>query len=68
MGKSFGTAILVPDMIVALAPTCAALAVMMGLIGWFLAYQCRHRDAKPQHQTTMPMRRFGDSGENNPFE
>jgi hypothetical protein len=68
MGKSIGTAALVPDIVVALAPTCAALAVMIGLIGWFFAYKSRHRAVRPQQQPVMSMRQFGDHNDDNPFE
>jgi hypothetical protein len=57
MGMSFHTAANAADMIFAIAPYCFALAVMMGLIGWFFA---RPKAPAPQAHMAARMRRFGD--------
>lgn len=59
MGRSFDTAATATDVIISLMPTCAALAVMMGLIGWFFAHPKRCKP-KTKPTTEMPMRRFGE--------
>jgi hypothetical protein len=58
MGRSFHMAAAVPDMIYGFVPYSFALALMIGLVGWFLAR------SKTQVQTpiraTARMRRFED--------
>lgn len=58
MGKSFHTAATVPDLIYAFAPYSLALALMISLLGWFLA---RPKAPPPMHATAH-VRRFGDEG------
>lgn len=55
MGMSFHTAANAADMIFAITPYCFALAVMMGLIGWFFA---RPKTHTPQAHLAAQMRRF----------
>jgi hypothetical protein len=54
MGRSFHTAATVPDMIYGFVPYSFALALMLSLLGWFLA---RPRPLPPQHATAR-IRRF----------
>jgi hypothetical protein len=56
MGKSFNTAATVPDMIYGMVPYSFALALMVSLIGWFLA---RPKPPPPMHATAR-IRRFED--------
>jgi hypothetical protein len=58
MGRSFHSAALGIDLIIALAPYLTALTVMLGILGWFFAHP-RHRP-KPRVHTSMEMRQFGD--------
>jgi hypothetical protein len=59
MGSSFHTAATVPDIIFGMTPYCVALTVMLGLAGWFFAHPHR-RPHKPQVNTAMAMRSFGE--------
>lgn len=59
MGASFDRAATAPDIIFSLLPTCVALAVMMGMVGWFFVHPKRCRP-KTKTTTDMTMRRFGD--------
>jgi hypothetical protein len=60
MGRSFHTAATIPDMIYGLVPYSVAIALMIGLLGWFLARP------KASNQTpvraTARIRRFEDDG------
>lgn len=56
MGRSFHIAATIPDMIYGLAPYSVALALMVSLLGWFLA---RPKPPPPQHATAR-LRRFED--------
>jgi len=56
MGRSFHTAASVPDMIYGFVPYSFALALMISLLGWFLA---RPKPRPPQHATAR-IRRFED--------
>jgi hypothetical protein len=56
MGRSFHIAATVPDMIYGVVPYSFALALMVSLIGWFLA---RPKPPPPMHATAR-VRRFGD--------
>jgi hypothetical protein len=56
MGRSFHTAATVPDMVYGFVPYSLALALMVGLLGWFLA---RPKPPAPQHATAR-IRRFDD--------
>ena len=58
MGKSFHVAATVPDMIYGFVPYSFALALMMGLLGWFLARP--KTAATPAMHATARMRRFED--------
>ncbi len=58
MGKSFHVAATVPDMIYGFVPYSFALALMIGIVGWFLA---RPRPVNSAAQrATAAMRRFDD--------
>jgi hypothetical protein len=56
MGRSFHAAAIVPDMIYGFVPYSFALALMLSLMGWFLA---RPKPLPPQHATAH-IRRFGE--------
>ncbi|HVV65106.1 MAG TPA: hypothetical protein VHC42_06540 [Rhizomicrobium sp.] len=56
MGRSFHAAAIVPDMIYGFVPYSFALALMLSVIGWFLA---RPKPLPPQHATAH-IRRFGE--------
>lgn len=57
MGRSFHIAATVPDMIYGFVPYSFALALMIGLVGWFLA---RPKATQPVIHATARIRRFGD--------
>jgi hypothetical protein len=56
MGMSFHTAANVPDIVFGFVPYSFALALMLGLLGWFFA---RPREAAPRHATAR-MHRLDD--------
>jgi len=56
MGRSFHTAAAIPDMIYGFVPYSFALALMVSLLGWFLA---RPKPQAPVHATAR-IRRFED--------
>ncbi len=56
MGRAFHTAATVPDLIYGFVPYSFAIALMVGVIGWFLA---RPKPTPPPHATAR-IRRFGD--------
>jgi hypothetical protein len=56
MGRSFHTAATIPDMIYGFVPYSFAVALMVSLIGWFLA---RPKPQPPMHATAR-MRRYED--------
>ena len=56
MGRSFHIAASVPDMIYGFVPYSFALALMIGLLGWFLA----RPKPQPARHATARMRRFGE--------
>lgn len=56
MGRSFHTAAAIPDMIYGFVPYSFALALMVSLLGWFLA---RPKPHTPVHATAR-IRRFED--------
>lgn len=58
MGKSFHIAATVPDMVYGFMPYSCALALMIGLIGWFLSRPKQIQATA--HHATASMRRFGD--------
>lgn len=57
MGMSFHTAASVPDIIYGITPYSFALALMLGLLGWFFA---RPREQAPKPHLSAQMRQFGD--------
>jgi hypothetical protein len=57
MGRSFHVAATVPDMIYGFVPYSFALALMVGILGWFLA---RPKAPPPHHATAHVRRRFGE--------
>jgi hypothetical protein len=57
MGMSFHTAASVPDMIYGIADFSFALAVVLGILGWFFA---RPRPKAPTQSTILAMRRFDE--------
>ena len=56
MGRSFHTAATIPDMIYGFVPYSFALALMVSLLGWFLA----RPKPQPAMHATARMRRFED--------
>jgi hypothetical protein len=56
MGKAFHTAATVPDLIYGFVPYSFAIALMVGVIGWFLS---RPKPTPPPHATAR-IRRFDD--------
>jgi len=58
MGRSFHVAATIPDMIYGLVPYSVAIALMIGLLGWFLARP--KTPAPPPIHATARIRRFGD--------
>jgi hypothetical protein len=56
MGRSFHTAAAIPDMIYGFVPYSFALALMVSLLGWFLA----RPKPQPAMHATARMRRFED--------
>lgn len=56
MGRSFHTAATIPDMIYGFVPYSFALALMVSILGWFLA---RPKPQPPMHATAR-IRRFED--------
>lgn len=58
MGKSFHIAATVPDMIYGFVPYSFALALMIGLLGWFLSRP--KQISTTAHRATAAMRRFDD--------
>ena len=54
MGKSFHTAATVPDMIYGVVPYTFALALMIGVLGWFLS----RPKPPPGTPATARIRRF----------
>ena len=56
MGKSFHTAATVPDMIYGVVPYTFALALMIGVLGWFLS----RPKPPPAIHATARIRRFED--------
>jgi hypothetical protein len=58
MGRSFHVAATIPDLIYGIVPYSLALALMIGLLGWFLI---RPKTPPPvQHATARMRRRFED--------
>jgi ABC-type microcin C transport system permease subunit YejB len=57
MGRSFHVAATVPDLIYGVMPYSLAIALMIGLLGWFLV---QPKAPQPVQHATARMRRFED--------